>query len=131
MMKNKLGRPSFACAGRRSEQRGISPLTLVAIGVVVAFVAVIGMRVFPSVNEYWTIQRTINKMTMSGGSSVAEIRRAFDKQKDIDYSIQSISGNDLEVTKVGEKVQISFAYDKQIPLFGPAFLLIKYRGKTQ
>lgn len=116
---------------RARTQRGLTVISMLAIGVVVAFVAVIGMRVFPSLNEYWTIQRAINKLTMSGGSSVEDIRRAFNKQTEIDSAITTISGKDLEIMKVGEKVVISFAYDKEIPLAGQVFLLIKYRGKTQ
>jgi hypothetical protein len=34
------------------------------------------------------------------------------------------------VTKQGDKVVVRFAYDKEIPLFGPAYLLIKYRGSS-
>ena len=36
----------------------------------------------------------------------------------------------LTITKVDDKVKISFAYDKEVPLFGPAFLLIKYKGES-
>jgi hypothetical protein len=34
------------------------------------------------------------------------------------------------ITKDNDKLQISFAYDKQIDLAGPVFLLIKYEGKS-
>ncbi|MBW8894207.1 MAG: DUF4845 domain-containing protein, partial [Burkholderiales bacterium] len=29
-----------------------------------------------------------------------------------------------------DKVVIEFAYDKEIDLFGPVYLLIKYRGRS-
>ena len=41
-----------------------------------------------------------------------------------------IAGRDLEVTKMDDQVVVSFAYDKEIPLFGPAYLLIKYTGSS-
>ncbi len=48
----------------------------------------------------------------------------------MDY-ISSIAGRDLEVTKMDDQVVVSFAYDKEIPLFGPAYLVIKYRGSSR
>ncbi len=47
----------------------------------------------------------------------------------MDY-ITSITGKDLDVTKQGDKVVVNFAYDKEIPLAGPAYLLLKYRGSS-
>jgi Tfp pilus assembly major pilin PilA len=110
-------------------QRGFTLLGLLAWAIVIGFVALIGLRVFPSVNEYFTIQRAVNKIATEGGSTVAEIRAAFDRQKEIEYSITTISGRDLEITKENERVVVRFAYDKEIELFAPVYLLIKYRGE--
>ena len=82
-------------------------------------------------NEYFTIQRAVNKIAAEGGTTVPEIRNAFDRQKDIEYSITSIAGKDLEITKENDKVVISFAYDKEIELIGPVYLLIKYEGRSK
>jgi hypothetical protein len=45
--------------------------------------------------------------------------------------ISSIKGTDLTVSKEGEKVVVSFAYNKEIELFGPAYLLLKYQGRSR
>ncbi|WP_119153731.1 DUF4845 domain-containing protein [Caldimonas tepidiphila] len=129
-MKEQGGRRPHATA-RPATQRGLTMLSLLAWGVAIAFVGLIALRVFPTVNEYWTILRTVNKVANEGGSTVPEIRAAFEKQKQIEYSITSVSAQDLQITKVNDKVVVSFAYDKQVPLFGPAFLLIKYEGKSK
>ena len=60
-----------------------------------------------------------------------EIRAAFEQQKDIEYSITSITGKDLDITKENDKVVIRFAYDKEVELMSPVFLLIKYEGRSQ
>ena len=60
-----------------------------------------------------------------------EIRAAFERQKEIEYSITSITGKDLEITKENDKVVISFAYDKEIELMAPVYLLIKYEGRSK
>jgi hypothetical protein len=83
------------------------------------------------VNEYLTIQRAVNRVASESPATVAEVRKAFEKQKDIEYAISSISGKDLEITKENERLVIRFAYDKEIPLVEPVFLLVKYQGRSK
>ncbi|MDP1790737.1 MAG: DUF4845 domain-containing protein [Methylibium sp.] len=115
----------------RPAQRGVTLIGLLFWAIIIACVALVGLKVLPTVNEYFTIQRAVNKIAKEGGSTVQEIRTAFDRQKDIEYSIASISGKDLEITKENEKVVVKFAYDKELELIEPVFLLIKYRGRSQ
>lgn len=113
------------------QQRGVTLLGLVFWAVVVAFAALIVMKVLPTVNEFYTIQRAVNKVAKEGGTTVPEIRNAFERQKQIEYSISSISASDLEITKVNDKIVLRFAYNKEIELFDPVFLLIKYHGESK
>ncbi len=110
-------------------QRGVTLFGLLFWAVIVGFLALIGMRVLPALNEYFTIKRTVNKIATEG-STVPEIRAAFERQKDIEYSIVTISSKDLVVTKENEKVVVSFAYDKEVELVKPVFLLIKFEGRS-
>jgi len=110
-------------------QRGVTLIGLLLWAIVVAFVALIIVRVLPTVNEYTTINRAVQKIAAASPATVAEARSAFDKQKEIEYSISSIAGKDLVVTKENDRVVIRFAYDKEVELFEPVFLLIKYRGE--
>ena len=110
-------------------QRGVTLFGLLFWAVIVGFLALIGMRVLPAINEYFTIKRTVAKIATEG-STVPEIRSSFEKQKDIEYSIVSITGKDLIITKENEKVVVSFAYDKEVELVKPVFLLIKFEGRS-
>ena len=112
-----------------SAQRGITLIGLLLWAIVVAFVALIVVRVVPTVNEYSTIVRAVQKIAKDAPSTVAEARAAFERQKEIEYSISSIGGKDLQITKENDKVVIRFAYDKEVEVFAPVFLLIKYRGE--
>ncbi len=112
-------------------QRGITLIGLLFWAILVAIFAVILLKTLPTLNEYGTIQRAVGKIAREGPTTVPEIRAAFDKQKEIEYSITSISGKDLQVTKENDKVVIRFAYDKEIELYGPVFLLIKYEGSSK
>ena len=112
-------------------QRGITLFGLMFWAIVIGFGALLIMRVLPTMNEYFTIQKAVKKVAAEGGSTVPEIRNAFEKQKEIEYSIQSISGKDLVITKENDKVVVSFAYDKEIELMKPVYLLIKYEGRSK
>jgi hypothetical protein len=50
------------------------------------------------------------------GSTPQEIRRAFDSRATID-DITAIKAADLDITKEGNEIVISFAYRKEVPLF--------------
>ncbi|MDB5820966.1 MAG: hypothetical protein JWQ11_4606, partial [Rhizobacter sp.] len=91
----------------------------------------IDLKVLPTVNEYLTIQIAVIMFAHDGGSSVPEIRAAFVRTKDIEYSMSSISAKDLVITKENDQVVIRFAYNKEIELYSPVFLLLKYQGQSK
>lgn len=113
---------------RLSSQRGISFIGLLILGIVLALLAIVGARVLPTATEFMAIQKAVKKAA-ADGDTVPAVRAAFDRTAAVDY-ISSISGKDLEITKQGDKVVVEFAYDKEIPLVGPAYLLLKYRGSS-
>ena len=115
----------------RRVPRGVTLFGLLFWAVAVGAVAYVLVRTVPTVNEYATIQRTVDQIARSNPSTVGEARTAFDRQKDIEYSITAISGKDLTITKENDRVVVAFAYDKEIPLYGPVFLLIKYEGRSR
>jgi hypothetical protein len=110
-------------------QRGLSLFGLLIFGVVVVFVAMVAMRVFPTVTEYFSIKKAIE--TARRESTPPAIRAAFDRAAAID-DITSINGKDLEIQPApAGGFSVAFAYEKRIPLFGPTSLLIDYRGDTR
>ncbi len=115
----------------RSGQRGLTLFGLLFWAMLVGFGAYLLVRVLPTINEYSTIRRTVDVIAKTQPSTVAEARQAFDKQKDLEYSISALSGKDLVVAKENEKVVISFSYDKVIPIYGPVYILIKYSGSSR
>jgi beta-lactam-binding protein with PASTA domain len=115
-------------SGMRSTQRGISFIGLIFVGGVLACAGVIAAQVFPTVVEYQAILKAANKS--KEGNSVAEVRSIFDKAADID-NIKAIQGKDLDVVKEGDKIVVSFAYNREIHLTGPAFLVLKYAGRSK
>lgn len=115
-------------ANKLVRQKGISFIGLLILGVVVALLAIVAARVTPTATEYMSIQKAVKKAAAEG-DTVQAVRASFDRTASVDY-IDSISGKDLEVSKQGDKVVVSFAYNKEIPLAGPAYLLLKYQGSS-
>ena len=112
----------------KNQQRGLSLLGLLFVGIVLAFTGVIGAQVAPTLIEYQAINKAMKKVAGEGGS-VAEIRNSFDRAQAID-DFKAVMGKDLDITKNGDKVVVIFAYQKEIHLGGPAYLLLKYAGTS-
>jgi hypothetical protein len=110
-------------------QRGITLIGLLFVGGVLAFGGIIVAQAVPTYLEYRSIQGAVDKAA-TAGPTVADVRRAFDVAA-IPNDIKSIKGADLDVTKNGEKVVVSFAYTREIPIGGPVFLTIKYAGQSK
>lgn len=112
----------------KSKQRGISFIGLIFVGGVLAMAGVVAAQVFPTVLEFMAVQKAVQRA--AAGQSVVEVRSLFDKQTEVD-AISSITGKDLEVGKQGDKVVVTFAYQREIHLVGPAFLTLKYTGQSK
>jgi hypothetical protein len=112
----------------RQKQRGITFLGLVVVAGILVFGGIVGMQVFPTYIEFLAVQKAAKKAATGG--TVPEVRSIFDKAAQID-DIRTVSGKDLEVSKQGEKVVVSFAYQREIHLGGPAYLLMKYQGSSR
>ena len=115
----------------RSRQRGLTLFGLMFWAILIGFLAYVLVRVLPTINEYVTIQRAVEKIAATQPATVADARQAFDRQRDLEYSISAITSKDLQVTKENDKVVIAFAYNKEVPIYGPVFILIKYEGRSK
>jgi hypothetical protein len=97
---------------------------------VIILVAVTGMKVVPAYIEFYTAKGAIEKIARDGGASVTEIRKSFDSRATID-DISVIKGQDLEITKQGNEVVISFAYRKEVPLFSNVGVYIEFAANSK
>jgi hypothetical protein len=117
----------FHRVGRQAKQRGISFIGLLFVAIVLGCTGVVVAQVIPTLIEYQAIYKAANKA--KEGTTVPEVRAIFDRAQAID-DFQSVAGKDLDIRKDGDKVVVSFSYTREIHLFGPAFLLLKYKGQS-
>jgi hypothetical protein len=116
----------------RISQRGISLSGLLVWGVIIALVAITAMKVVPEVIEYTKILSSIKAVAQDPGlkqASVGDVRKAYERRAIVDQ-IAAITSQDIDISKDGNNLVLSFAYTKRIPLFGPVSLLIDFEGST-
>jgi hypothetical protein len=118
-------------ATTRRSQSGITLIGLLFWAVLISSIALVLMKVFPAVTEYRTIQSMVNKAARDGGNTVGEIRNAFERDAQIQYGVTSIAARDLDITKENDQVVIKFAYNREIELIAPVFLLLKFEGQSK
>ena len=111
-------------------QRGVSLGMLVGILFILAILALFAMKLLPSFMEYRTTKSTIEAIARQPNASVADIKKAFDARATVD-DISAVKAQDLEVTKEGSDVVVSFAYRKEVPLFGNVGLYIDYAASSK
>lgn len=114
------------------KQRGLTLISLIFFAVLIIMVALLGIKIAPEVIEYFAIVKDVKATSIDPASksgSVADIRRNFDKRKSID-NITAVTGDDIDISKEGNDIVITFAYTKKIPLFGPVSLTIDFEGSS-
>ena len=124
---------SAAVSGSRigsiERQRGLSLVGLFLVGIIVVALIALGFRVVPAVVEYIAIERAVQKIK-DEGSTVRELQAAFDRHATID-DITSISSRDLDITKEGDRIVISYAYAKKVPITDNVSLVIDFSCTTR
>lgn len=116
----------------RAFQRGITLTGLIFGSLILILLVILGMRVVPDVIEYAKIVSNIKAVAQDPAmrqASPAEVRRAYERRAIVDHT-SAIKPQDIEVTRSGNTLVLSFAYRKEIPLFGPVGLVIDFEAST-
>jgi uncharacterized protein DUF4845/pilin/secretion family protein with methylation motif len=111
-------------------QRGITLIGMVVASVVVVIVAIGGLKIAPAYIEYFKIKKAITAIAQTNSKgTVGEVRQAFDRRAAVD-DFDVIGSKDLEVTKEGGDLVVSFSYPKRISLFGNVNLVIDFAASS-
>lgn len=111
-----------------TSQRGLTLVSLIFLLATLGAIAVLALKVSPTVIEYFSIKKAVTA-AKANGNTVRDIQSAFDLQTNVGY-IESISGKDLDIVKTESGFDVGFAYPKRIELGGPVSLLIEYEWST-
>ena len=115
---------------RIGAENGVSLSGLIVVLIVLGALALVVIKVTPAFFEYRAVKSSIVKAKADAGSgSVREIQQAFDRNAGVN-DVTAIAGRDLVITRDGGATEISFAYEKRIPLAGNVSLLFDFAGTT-
>jgi len=115
----------------RNRQLGVSLIGLILGSVVLIFVLLLGMKTLPPYLEFFTAKKFITQIAQEQrGGSVYEIRKAWQLKTAIE-DVTSITEKDLEITKEGGEVVISFAYRKDVPLFANVGVYLDFAANSK
>ncbi len=114
----------------RGRQGGVSLMGLIIGLIILAVIALFGMKLIPSFMEFRAAKNAIQAIAREKqGASPVDVRRAFDNRATID-AIESVKGTDLDISGKGNDLTIGFAYRKEIPLFTGVGLYIDYTARS-
>lgn len=113
----------------RSRQLGLSLGGLIIGAIVLIFVVLFALKIGPKYVEYFTAKEAITAIANSGETSPVEIRKAFAARQAID-DMPSLKPSDLDITREGGAVVISFAYRKEVPLIGNMGVYIDFQASA-
>ena len=112
-------------------QRGLSMIGFLFVAAVIVIFAVVGFRMVPSYVEYYTIQSAVEKSLRDAPDPTpAVVKKSFEKYIAADY-IDSVTPSDLIVTKEGNVITASVAWQKQLHMIGNVSLLLDFDVAAQ
>ncbi len=109
----------------RKSQAGLSLIGTMFVGVVLAAVVLLGLKLIPVASEFFGVKRAIAAVAAAADpqtATVPQLRMAFSKRALVD-EITSVSATDLDITKENGQIVISVEYSRKVPLFSGVSLL--------
>ena len=114
----------------RKKQAGLSLSGLIGGAILLVLAALLAMKVVPPYLEFFGAKKLITQIANEGKTTVGEIRQSFDLKASVD-DVTTVKSSDLEITKEGAEVVISFSYRKEIPLFGNAGIYLDFAADSK
>ena len=109
----------------RKSQAGLSLIGTMFVGVVLAAVVLLGLKLIPVFSEFFGVKRAIAAVAAEADpqtATVPQLRMAFSKRAMV-HEVTSVSATDLDITKENGQIVISVEYSRKVPLFSGVSLL--------
>ncbi|MER2529382.1 MAG: DUF4845 domain-containing protein [Candidatus Competibacter denitrificans] len=122
-------RVSQQCNGEAgaNRQRGMTVIGMLLLIIVIAFIALIGMKVVPMYIQYYSIKSTvesIRKEPQLAQMSAQDIHNGIQKRFDIGY-VENVKASDLKVRNERGGRVIDLVYQDERELFYKLFVVLK------
>ena len=100
-------------------QQGLTLMSFVIVLVVVAFFAVVVMKLFPMYSEYNNLKGVMNAFAAQPNSATmtpAQIHSDLNRRFNIAY-IESVQKEHIKIRRTGRITELNIAYEVRKPLF--------------
>lgn len=104
----------------KHQQRGVTFVGMIFIAGLIVFGAIMGIKLIPAYIEYATVTNHLRELARSPearSGTPRDLIVAFSKRAQID-DIRSVTAEDVEVSKDGDRVVLTAAYSVKTRLFG-------------
>ncbi len=117
----------MACKAR---QRGISMIGFLFVAAVLIVAALVTFRMIPSYIEYYSVQKALEgAVADTNDLSAQAIRRAVERRLGADY-IDSVDAKDVQVSKSGNIITASLAWEKRMHLVHNVSLVLEFEASA-
>jgi hypothetical protein len=108
-------------------QGGLSIVGFLFVAAVLVVVAMVAFRVTPAYIEYFAVQKSLQRALDDAKdlNSPREVQRAFDRYAVTGY-IESVRGNDIEVSKSGGEITASVSWTRKLHMFSNVSLFLEF-----
>ena len=113
----------------RQHQRGLSFFGVIFWGFIIVAGAALGSQAIPVVIENMNIKKAAIKAARQG-TTVPEVRKIYEAAQAID-DMTSVNAKDLEITKENNQIVVSYSYERDIPIYGPAYLVFRFKDSVK
>jgi hypothetical protein len=123
----RLGGTQDRGTGRRG-QRGVSIIGFMFVAAVLIVIALVGFRVLPSYVEYFTVQKALEaSLADQSNQTPQDLRRSLERRLSADY-VDAVRASDLTVSKDGNTVVASLAWQKILHIAGNVSILLDFEA---
>ena len=111
-------------------QRGLSMIGFLFVAAVLMVCALLAFRMIPSYIEYYTVQKALkDAIDETKDPTTQNIRRFVERKLSADY-VDSVSWNDVQVSKSGNVVTASVSWEKKLPLVSNVSLVMEFNAEA-
>ncbi len=113
-------------------QRGVTFVGMIFIAALIVLGAIIALKLVPAYIEYATVVQHLREIARSPDArgSPREIQVLFSKRAQID-NIKAVTADDIEVTREGDSVVLTAAYQTKVKLFGNVSACIDFEASSR
>ncbi len=115
-----------------NKQKGMSLGIFIIVLIIASIGAIFAMKVVPMYIEYSSVKKTLNDVSKESFDSAGKVRESIQKRFSMNY-VDSVTREDIEITKNGKAYDVYVFYYVEKPLVGNLSIVgtFEYEVTTQ